>query len=166
MSLVEVLIAIALAAVLLSLAVPMTKSLQARRATDAALSTLASDFSLARSEAIRRGHFVIICPSDDGQSCSTENDWREGWLMLEKIPATNPAQTFVLRAQGPLPGIASLVVTLGAAQDEFTFGPTGVGVATGGNVRLKPAADPSAERLLCISAAGVQELRDPGTQSC
>ncbi len=167
-SLVEVLIAMALVAVLMSLAVPMAKSLQARRAVDAALGLLTSDFSLARAEAIRRGHFVIICPTDDGTACADKDDWQKGWLLLEQVKAKTGSAptTFPIRVQGPLPGIASLEVNLGLKQKQFRFGPTGIGVSASGNIVLVPAADTSARRLLCISPSGTQELRDPGTKSC
>ncbi len=167
-SLVEVLIAMALVAVLMSLSVPMAKSLQARRAVDAALALLTSDFSLARAEAIRRGHSVIICPTDDGAACAGKDDWQKGWLLLEQVPAktgSTPTQ-FPIRVQGPLPGISSLEVHLGLSQKQFKFGPTGVGIGTSGNIVLVPAADTSAKRLLCISSTGTQELRQSGATAC
>lgn len=36
---------------------------------------------LARSEAISRGRSVTACPSTDGNDCSGNNNWAEGWLV-------------------------------------------------------------------------------------
>ena len=87
LSLLEVVIAVAVAGLLLSLAVPSFQALQARRAVAAAIATIESDFALARSEAIRQGHSVTICSSSTAGECladaaSGDDDWTTGWIIL------------------------------------------------------------------------------------
>lgn len=166
-SLVELLIAMALAVVLLSIAVPAFTGFQARRATDAALAALSHDLALARAEAIRRGNSVTICGSDDGTTCSGQNDWRGGWLLYDRRAAASApasAASVVLRVQGPLQGIASLAVNLGILT-RITFGPTGIGAGANGNIQVTPTADPQGMRMLCLSL-GRDMLRPSGAQAC
>lgn len=174
-SLIETLIAMGLAGLLLTLAVPAFTGLQARRAADAALAALASDFALARSEAIKRGHSVTICSSADGLSClasstpsatspsPSPNDWRLGWIIYEPVGTATATPTLkVLRVQGPPTGILSIISTDRA----ITFRPTGIGQASAGNMKVTPQADGAAMRLLCISAAGRMRVAEVGSVSC
>lgn len=168
-SLVEALIAMGLAGLLLTFAVPAFTALQARRAADAALAALTSDMALARSEAIKRGHSVTVCSSADGSNCLSKLDWAQGWIVYERAdkpspaaaPAASPASA-ALRVQGPLAGIASIAATDGA----LTFRPTGVGMAMAGNILVTPQADASLARLLCISSTGRIRLTEEGTTQC
>jgi type IV fimbrial biogenesis protein FimT len=38
---------------------------------------------LARSEAIKRNKRVALCKSADGESCSDEGGWEQGWILFE-----------------------------------------------------------------------------------
>jgi len=93
LSLLEVVIAVAVAGLLLSLAVPSFQAMQARRAVAAAIATIESDFALARSEAIRQGHSVTICSSSTAGECladaaSGDDDWTTGWIIYAQ-PTTS-----------------------------------------------------------------------------
>lgn len=89
-SLVEILIAMSIAAVGAVLATPaMVGWVQ-----DSRLSAHANDFlghlALARTESIRRGKRVVICASGDGQSCSTSGSWGQGRIVF--VDGNNNAQ--------------------------------------------------------------------------
>ncbi len=42
---------------------------------------------LARSEAVRRGVTVTVCPSSDGAACSADGsvDWSAGWIVFTDL---------------------------------------------------------------------------------
>lgn len=46
---------------------------------------LAQALALARSEAIKRGHRVAVCPSSDGRTCSTGLRWETGYLTFDDL---------------------------------------------------------------------------------
>lgn len=78
-TLIELMITIAVMAILLSLALPsFQQTLRSNRVATTTNELLAS-LSLARSEAIRNTHGASLCPSADGTSCGT--DWNAGWLV-------------------------------------------------------------------------------------
>jgi type IV fimbrial biogenesis protein FimT len=171
-SLIEVLIAVALASVLMLLAVPAFQTMQARRAVAAAVATFESDFALARSEAIRRGHSVTICNSSDGAQClggtSSNVDWTQGWIIYPQTSGSSastgssaPASA-PLRVQGRLQGIQSVSAT----DDKFTFRATGLGKATSDSILITPQADASKKRKLCISIAGRLRVVAEGKTQC
>lgn len=90
MTLIESLTSLALAAVLLSIAVPAFDALL----TNSRLSSVSNDFFtslyLARSEAIKRNARVVMCKSDDGETCQATGYWDQGWIVFHD--ADNDAQ--------------------------------------------------------------------------
>jgi type IV fimbrial biogenesis protein FimT len=134
-TLVELLVTLAIAAILFGLAVPsMARFLQSNRLTTAT-NTLVSNLQLARSEAIERGVPVMLCKSADGTSCSTSAgvSWANGWLMYADLngdSAWTAANDVMIRIQEALP--ADIAVT--APGNVITFnrqGMIGTGPGTG-----------------------------------
>lgn len=81
-SLVELMATLAVAAILMTVAVPgFTTLIQNNRMTTT-LNDFVSDLALARSEAIKRGSRVTLCKSADGQTCTNANDWTQGWIVF------------------------------------------------------------------------------------
>jgi type IV fimbrial biogenesis protein FimT len=74
-SLIEVLLAMAVAAVLGSAAVPSMAGAMTQQRLRAGSSDLYASFNLARSEAIRRGSSVAVVPAD-------ASDWSRGWTVF------------------------------------------------------------------------------------
>jgi type IV fimbrial biogenesis protein FimT len=81
-SLIELMITIAIAAIIAGLAAPsFRKMLDANRIQTGA-SALQGDMMFARTEAVKRGSWVSICPSTDQQTCTNTNVWQKGWIVF------------------------------------------------------------------------------------
>lgn len=79
-SLIELMTAIAVAAILMAIAVPsFTALINGSRLTTQANELVAS-LQYARSEAIRLNRKVTLCPSSDGSSCSDAGGWAR-WIV-------------------------------------------------------------------------------------
>lgn len=80
-TLVELMVVVALIAVLATLAVPSWRALQTRNA----IRSLVNDYTLslyfARSEAVRLNTPVTLCPSNDGSTC-TDSALENGWVVF------------------------------------------------------------------------------------
>lgn len=82
-SLVELAVVVAIVGVLSAIAVPsFARLLTATRVGDAS-SDLFSAVIQTRSEALKRRHRVILCPSADKQDCADTVEWNPGWIMFE-----------------------------------------------------------------------------------
>lgn len=85
-TLVELLIAIAVAAVLLSLGAPAFLDSISRARIDSAASSVVGAMNLARSEAIKRARVVTLCSrskDEDGDpECGAAADWKDGWIVF------------------------------------------------------------------------------------
>jgi len=80
-TLVELMVAITIAAILIAIAAPnFTDTVRANR-VQSQLSDLRGDLNFARSDAVSRGRYVTLCPSNDNyQSCS--GNWGDGWFIF------------------------------------------------------------------------------------
>ncbi|OHX18976.1 GspH/FimT family pseudopilin [Chromobacterium sphagni] len=85
-TLLELLIVMALLAVVLALAVPAYQSTIATNSILSESNNLYGDILFIRNEAIKRGQVVLLCPSSNGNSCNTSvsnnTNWATGWLAL------------------------------------------------------------------------------------
>ncbi|MDX1625073.1 MAG: GspH/FimT family pseudopilin [Wenzhouxiangellaceae bacterium] len=104
-TIVEIFLAIVVAAILLAAALPNFVTFVQNNRLSAQSNEVVAAFQLARSEALRRGQRVDVCASSDGASCG--GNWNQGWLVLA-APGTNDEE--VLRVW-PSPG------------DDFSFEP-------------------------------------------
>ncbi len=80
-TLVEMLVAISIAAILLAVAVPSFQSLIKRNAVENLQTRLAAGLTAARSEAASRNVVTTICGSNNGASC-VANKWSSGWIVF------------------------------------------------------------------------------------
>lgn len=81
-TLIELMMAVFLAAVLLTLAVPSFDRTITSNRVQTHARDLASALSFARSEAVARSSFIGICGSADQANCNASNDWSSGWIVF------------------------------------------------------------------------------------
>ena len=93
---IELMITIALAAIILTLGVPAYHGLVERNRLTADINNFISSLALARSEAVKRKQRVVLCASNDVATCSNNNNgYESGWIVyVETVaPADNRANT-------------------------------------------------------------------------
>ena len=81
-TLVELMITVGIAGILLGVAVPSFQDLMRNGRISSTSNDFVSSLQLTRSEAVKRGHQVIMCKSANGSSCTTSGDWSAGWLIF------------------------------------------------------------------------------------
>ena len=74
----ELLVAMAIAAILLATAVPSFKNYSWNLRMRTAMDMLQTDLNLARGRAISHNIQTIICPATDSSDCSGESNWQQG----------------------------------------------------------------------------------------
>lgn len=78
-SLIELMITIAILAILLSLAAPSLQRLIATNRMAGSANELLGSMQLGRNEALKRRIPVSLCPSTDGVACG--GNWADGWIV-------------------------------------------------------------------------------------
>ncbi len=151
-TLVELVVTIALVAILTSLAIPSFSEALRQWRRDNTTRGLLTSLQLARTESIKTSRQVIVCPSTDETSCAASTEWNTGWIVFrddgggtaanannQALDANEP----VLKVASAQAGIASLTSTGGvqllqfmpnvlmaSPTTTFTVTPTGASSAT------------------------------------
>ncbi len=81
-TLLELMITLAVAAILAMIAAPSFDALLKSSALKAALTSINGDLRFARGEAVAKAQDVVICASSDGLTCSASNTWDSGWIIF------------------------------------------------------------------------------------
>ncbi len=104
-TLLELMITLAIAAILLSVGVPSFRTLIKDSHLTTANNDLVTAFNVARSEAVKRGLRVTVCKSANQTSCATSNNWDQGWLVFtdeNNNGIYNSATETLLRVHGAM----------------------------------------------------------------
>lgn len=79
-TMVELIVALAVTAVLTCVAVPSFARLVSRERLTTAQTELIISLRYAREQASRSGKRTIVCPSLDGERCEATTQWEHGWI--------------------------------------------------------------------------------------
>jgi type IV fimbrial biogenesis protein FimT len=82
-TLVELMFAIFVFAVLSLIAIPSFRDASLGSRLTATANSLHGSIQLARSEAIKANATTTLCASSDGLACATSGDWDQGWIVLD-----------------------------------------------------------------------------------
>ncbi|MDB5875562.1 MAG: methylation [Ramlibacter sp.] len=172
-TLLESVVVMAVMATLASVAVPsMTwfiDSVKISSATDLMLSGL----SLARSEAIKRNARVVLCKSEDGESCTTTGGWEQGWIVFHdanRNGVLDGGETIILREQ-PLAANLRLSGNMHVA-NYISYAPTGVARLAGGGFQAgtltlcRRSAETGEGRQIVINSGGRPRVQRATVEMC
>jgi len=112
-SLVELMVTIAVLAILLAIGIPSFASLIAANRLTSATNELVASLQTARTEAIRRNARITVCPAAPTATACSGTAWRDGWMVfVDQTPGNTPAPentTDILFRGGPSPQNITIV---------------------------------------------------------
>lgn len=88
-TLIELMVTLAVAAILLTIGVPSFRDLMIKSRLSGQVQEFYGTLNFARSEAIKRGNYVSICKSSDGSQCG--GNWSDGWIVFANNDNDSPA---------------------------------------------------------------------------
>ena len=156
MTLIELLSAVTVAAILLAIAVPSFRLYsQGVRLSDAT-NSLVTTLNRARSEAVTRGRPVTVCASDDQTTCAGAEVWTSGWIVFNDDNGNGSldggAEVVLAAKVGPAGG-GSIEVP-GTTLTSVTFRSTGA-LTTPANQAFEVCVEGvSAGRTIVLAAVG------------
>lgn len=164
-TLIELMLAISIAAVLVTLALPAMHDLQQRQRIDATANDLVAHINLARQHAVLQREFAVICPSLDGNGCSGDNRWEHGWIVF-RDPDRNrqpDGPDDILRVGSAVEGLT----IDSAGRTRIRYKPSGASPGTNLTIKLCDPADAANARAVVVSNPGRPRVGDlPGHLSC
>ena len=132
-SVLELMIALAVCAILLAGTGPAFSAVVHKNRISAATNQLYMSLHAARGEALKRRSAVRICPSANSTSCRTDGDWSDGWLIYEDVNTNNaPDAAEIIQLIDGLDGEINMQVST-ALSEYVQFQPTGAAIGNGGN---------------------------------
>jgi type IV fimbrial biogenesis protein FimT len=153
-TLIELMVVITIFAVLMGLGVPSYRYVTNSNRIAAEVNGLLGDLQFARSEAIKEGATVTVCPAIAPYAACANNSstWHTGWIVISPPPAAT-----VLRVQPAFANTKDTFVSVGG-QTAITFNRNGFGsaqpaLADGGVVVKLTTIPDSRQWQRCVEVA-------------
>ncbi|HJU07120.1 MAG TPA: GspH/FimT family pseudopilin [Rhodanobacteraceae bacterium] len=169
-TLIEMMMTVAIASILVAMGVPALGSILARSHQQSAEGALQASLMHARELAITRSEQVVVCPTRDGRSCTSDDLWQGGWMIgvdidHDRQPDTPlarfdamPTTMRIVSSQGRPRVVFQPDGSAGGSNAQLTICHTGdvkegraVIVANSGRVRVAPAD--AAHLSTCLASA-------------
>jgi type IV fimbrial biogenesis protein FimT len=144
-TLIELMTAIAVLALLLAIAVPSFRDAALGSRLAAVANSLLASVQLARSEAIKRNVPITLCVSSDGSSCAATGGWEQGWVIRDP-------GGLVIDSQRGVP--ADLIVREDSDNLTLVFQPIGIGATAATFTVCRPVPVGGQERRVTVTATG------------
>lgn len=158
-TLLELLVTIAVAAILLAIAVPSYLAMVQRNTIAANANDLVGDFNYARSEAVARGRPVYICQSADQLQCG-DGDWKDGWIIFAPEAGSTDPDGSRLRVHAGLDATIAVDYSR-AAGTMVVFDANGFARSSNGTFTITSADTDDSTRVRIATSGRIERL-DPG----
>lgn len=160
-TLLELLITMAVAVILLTIAIPSFRYVTNANRISSEVNGLVGDLQFARAEAIKEGRYVSVCASVDGQSCSGSTAWQSGWIVFpnsNNSQAVTPglAESPVLRIQSAFSSTDTFNGTNNLSVVTFNRDGYALGIAPATQIELHDSTNTSAWTRCASVALGGQ----------
>jgi type IV fimbrial biogenesis protein FimT len=154
----EMLITMAIAAILAAIAVPSFRYVTNSNRIAGEINGLLGDLQFARGEAIKEGRTVTVCVSTDGANCAANSTtWQSGWIVFSdptNVGVVDPGEA-ILRIQTRFSGTDTFVSSNNVAAITFNREGYAIGIANGTLITLHDATGNGAwTRCLSINLVG------------
>ncbi len=152
-TLIELLVTITIGVILLTIGVPSFLEFIRNSRRDSTIFEIVATLQGARSEAVKRGARVAVCPSTNGDDCTGSNNWDSGWISYvdTNADAVHDSGEDILTAQAALP----TGTTLRSTNNNLAFQSTGYAIGFSDTLRLCDARGVGQSRRIIISEQGI-----------
>ena len=111
---------------------------------------------LARSEAVKHGQRVLLCPSSDGKNCGNSKEWVNGWILFPSEDRERDKNERLLQAGSPIsPGIR---MASSNYRKRIVYQPDGRSPGTNTSFTFCDSRQRAKPRVICLSNTGRPRL--------
>jgi type IV fimbrial biogenesis protein FimT len=159
-TLIETMCVVALIGILTAATLPSLQGTLSRSHSTVVGNRLLADLARARSEAIMTGLPSVICPSNDGSTCSGTDSWSNGWIVFvdrdgsDKRLANEPILSVVGKSD-----LGGLLVITSVDRTKMRFLPDGKSGGTNETMHVCDGA--KLTRSVVTNISGRSRLEQP-----
>jgi len=153
-TLIELLITIAIMIILTSTATSGFSSLYTSSAITTSINTFVAHLQLARSESIKRGVRVVICPSRNKTSCTGGVRWDTGFILYTDTNRNRMLDSDEVLLRTSQATHHSIQIRSTPGRTKLTFQPTGLSPGSNATIRFCPPHGMGQPKALIISNSG------------
>lgn len=163
-TLIELMVTIAVLAILLSVAIPNYQNMVLTNRMAAQANQVITALNYARSEAVKRGTTATVCSTSGGAACAGSTNWSTGWMVFADAngDGTVGVDEAVLRVW-PALNTGNTLNT--GTRLRITFTSTGFATGYADTFRLCDTRGKADARAIVINAMG-RSYVEKGTASC
>jgi len=107
---------------------------------------------LARSEAVKRGRRLVLCPQTQQRICGSSADWENGWLLFASENREREADEPLILAAPPLAGFIKM--HSGNHRKRIVYQPDGSSGGTNSSFTFCDKRRLAKPRVICLSNSG------------
>lgn len=163
-TLIEMLVTLSIAAIMLTIAVPSFRIFLLNTRITSQTNDFVLALASAKSEAVKRGVNVTVCPRNTNTACLASTTWDTGWLVFVDNDGggTVNGADVILQVRAPLEGSNTL---RSGARQRVTFQNTGFSSGFNDTFRLCDSRGTADARNITVSMQG-RVTSATGTASC
>lgn len=163
-TLIELMVTIAVLAILLSIAIPSFQNMMLNNRIAAQANQVITALNYTRSEAVKRAATATVCSTNGGVACAGSTNWSTGWMAFADADGdgTVDGGEAVLRVWPALDGSNTLNA---GAHLRVTFAATGFATGFNDTFRLCDERGKDDARAITINAMGRSYVKK-GTTEC
>ncbi|MES9858231.1 MAG: GspH/FimT family pseudopilin [Sedimenticola sp.] len=153
-TLIELLIVMAILAILLASAGPSFSSMIGGTVITTTVNDMVGRLHLTRSEAVKRGIKVTLCPSSDNTSCLDTIEWHHGFIIFsnENGNGVVDGEDQLLHSYRPSSSRVGIYSTSG--RKKSTYKPNGSASGTNATFAICDSSGETAPRYVIVSNTG------------
>jgi len=122
----------------------------------AEVNNFVSILHLARSEAVKHGGRVVVCPSGDGNNCGNSQDWNTGWLLFRSNDRERDTDEPLLQTGNPLQ--SGITMHSGNHRKRIVYQQDGSSGGTNSSFTFCDSRKLARPRVICLSNIGRPRL--------
>jgi type IV fimbrial biogenesis protein FimT len=157
-TLLELMITLAAGTITLGIGVPIMGGLIDSNRVAGQINALRGALALTRSEAIKRNQHVVLCKSSDGQNCTKQGTWDQGWIVFEDSNqnSNRDLNENLMLVQGKLPNGHTLEYRGFRSHNYVVYRPTGFTQMNGTFILCAPNSPERSKALILMKTGRVR----------
>ncbi len=160
----ELMVTMAVIAILLSAGVPALRDYTWNQRMNAAMDTLLSDLKLARGRAISLNTRTVVCPASNAEDCSGRSSWQDGWIVFADLNSDRhkqPGEPLIRHAGAT----GHLAISSSASRSSLRFYPNGSAPGSNATILFCDSRGAAHAGTISVSNSGRIRSRADGVTS-